>query len=209
VTPRNGSGFEVWNGNGKLVGRFDAVVNASGGSRLALDQSAGIHPPKKWLHRYKLAAYVRAPGVETPSTTLVHGPFGDVVHFDGDLLYISWYPVCRIAISEELELPDPAAELTRGERIDIARASWDELASFLPALRDHQPDWKQAGVGGGHIPAWGATDVDDPASGLHARFEIGVYSKDGYHSVDPGKYGMAPLFAQVVADRIDAGAWRR
>jgi len=198
--------FELWT-NGDALGRFDTVVNASGPSRLALDETAGMRSPRRWLHRYKLAAYVHAPGVEAPSATLVHGPFGDVVRFNGDVLYISWYPACRIATSEALELPDPATELTRERRIEIARRSWEELASFLPALREQRPDWSHAHLGGGHIPAWATTDVDDPASGLHRRFEIGVYSQGNYHSIDPGKYAMAPLYASVVADRIDARAW--
>jgi len=39
---------------------------------------------------------------------------------------------------------------------------------------------------------------------LHTRTRIGIRSKDGYHSVDPGKYTMVPLFAVEVAHRICA-----
>lgn len=205
VTRCDAGDFELWSDEGACLGRFDAVVNAAGGSRLALDRSIGIEPRRTWLNRYKLAVYVQAPGLGGPSVTLVHGPFGDVVRFDGDHLYLSWYPICRVATSHEVLPPDPEGAMTRGQRLEIARASWDELASFIPALRRGSPDWKHARVRGGHIVAWGATDIEDPASGLHERFDNGVFSTDGYHSVDPGKYGMAPLYAQVVAERIDAG----
>lgn len=52
------------------------------------------------------------------------------------------------------------------------------------------------------ITAWGETDISDPASELHRRYEIGVNSAEGHHSIDTGKYTMAPLFARICADRI-------
>ena len=55
---------------------------------------------------------------------------------------------------------------------------------------------------GGVIVAWGRTDIDDPTSELHRRYEIGVTSNGGYHSVDPGKLTMTPYFAGICADRI-------
>jgi hypothetical protein len=62
-------------------------------------------------------------------------------------------------------------------------------------------------VKGGVIVAWGKTDIYDPASELHRRFEIGTTSTGRFHSIDPGKLTMAPYFADVCADRIagDAG----
>jgi len=57
-------------------------------------------------------------------------------------------------------------------------------------------------VRGGVIVAWGSTDIDDQASELHRRHDIGVHSYGRYHSIDPGKLTMAPYFAKVCADRI-------
>jgi hypothetical protein len=54
------------------------------------------------------------------------------------------------------------------------------------------------------IVAWGKTDIDDPASELHQRSEIGVTTRRDYHSVDPGKLTLAPYFAERCADRIVA-----
>ena len=50
--------------------------------------------------------------------------------------------------------------------------------------------------------AWGKTDIYDPASELHRRFEIGVTTEGNFHSVDPGKLTMAPYFAEICAERI-------
>ena len=54
----------------------------------------------------------------------------------------------------------------------------------------------------GIIFAWGRSDIDDPASGLHQRYAIGPRSRGRYHTVDTGKLTMAPLFGKTVADRI-------
>jgi len=37
---------------------------------------------------------------------------------------------------------------------------------------------------------------------LHHRSDIGIRSAGRYHSIDTGKYGMAPYFADLLADRI-------
>jgi hypothetical protein len=73
----------------------------------------------------------------------------------------------------------------------------------VPALRGLDPKTlPEATVKGGAIVAWGATDIYDPQSELHRRYEIGVASKGRFHSLDPGKLTMAPYFAERCADRI-------
>ena len=57
-------------------------------------------------------------------------------------------------------------------------------------------------VDAGVIFSWGATDIDDPASELHRRHDIGVRASDGYFSVDTGKLTCAPLFAARLADLL-------
>ena len=69
-----------------------------------------------------------------------------------------------------------------------------EVMPCLAALKDASlPD---ALVKGGVIVAWGETDIYDPSSELHRRYEIGVTSAGRYHSIDPGKLTMAPYFAE-------------
>jgi hypothetical protein len=77
------------------------------------------------------------------------------------------------------------------------------MAQFVPSLRALNPrELEDVTVKGGVIVAWGQTDIYDPASELHRRFEIGVTSTGRFHSVDPGKLTMAPYFAQVCTSRI-------
>ena len=77
------------------------------------------------------------------------------------------------------------------------------LSAIVRSLRDlNAESLPEATVKGGPIVAWGKTDIYDPASELHRRFEIGVTSEGRFHSVDPGKLTMAPYFAEVCAARI-------
>jgi hypothetical protein len=77
------------------------------------------------------------------------------------------------------------------------------MAQFVPSLRALNPhELKDVTVKGGIIVAWGQTDIYDPASELHRRFEIGVTSTGRFHSIDPGKLTMAPYFADICAARI-------
>ena len=57
---------------------------------------------------------------------------------------------------------------------------------------------------GGVIFAWGESDIDDSASGLHERYATGPLSVGRYHTVDTGKLTTAPMYARAVADRIRA-----
>ena len=77
------------------------------------------------------------------------------------------------------------------------------LSAILPSLCELNPEsLPEACVKGGVIVAWGKTDIYDPASELHRRFEIGVTSVGSFHSIDPGKLTMAPYFADICAERI-------
>jgi hypothetical protein len=74
------------------------------------------------------------------------------------------------------------------------------MGSIVPKLARVRP--QNIAVKGGVIVAWGSTDIDDHASELHRRYEIGVHSYGSYHSIDSGKLTMAPHFAKICADRI-------
>jgi hypothetical protein len=79
------------------------------------------------------------------------------------------------------------------------------LSAIVPSLGDLDPEnLPEASVKGGAIVAWGKTDIYDPASELHRRFEIGVTSEGRFHSIDPGKLTMAPYFAEICAKRISS-----
>ena len=90
---------------------------------------------------------------------------------------------------------------------DIAHGTIAALSEIVCALAPIQATkLEDVWVKGGAIVAWGETDIDDPQSELHKRYEIGIHSRHRYHSVDTGKLTMAPYFAEECADRIVARA---
>ena len=90
---------------------------------------------------------------------------------------------------------------------DIAHATIAALSEIVYALAPlDAKKLDDVWVKGGGIVAWGKTDIDDPQSELHKRYEIGIQSRRRYHSVDPGKLTMAPYFAEECAARIVAAA---
>ena len=77
------------------------------------------------------------------------------------------------------------------------------LGELMLPLRELTDDLiESSAVAGGIIAAAGQTDIDDPNSRLHMRIDVGICSVDGYHSVDTGKYTLAPMYALEAANRI-------
>jgi glycine/D-amino acid oxidase-like deaminating enzyme len=180
---------------------YGSVVNALWDGRLAIDATRSIHPGRKWIHRFKHGIRFCLSNEESlASVTLVLGPFGDLVAYGDGLFYVSWYPTCMTARSEALVPPDWLAEPDEPLRSRIVTESLAAMGAIVPTLRRVQP--KNIAVKAGVIVAWGSTDIDDHGSELHRRYEIGVHSYGGYHSIDPGKLTMAPHFAEVCAERI-------
>lgn len=184
---------------------FDHVVNALWDGRLAINESLGYRANRPWMHRLKYGVSCRLPtNARRPrSATFVLGPFGEVVSYPDGLTYLTWYPACLHGISMEVSPPTWATYPEEPLRSSILTNTLAAMSEFILPLRALTPDdLSEATVKGGTIVAWGATDIYDPRSELHRRFEIGVTSADQFHSVDPGKLTMAPFFASVCADRI-------
>ena len=123
--------------------------------------------------------------------------------------YLSWYPVGMRGWSHDVAPPASwdapcRGDLPSDEAARVAEAIISALAEWYPPIREVTPILVDAGA----IVAYGNTDVDDSNSELHDRTRIGVFSSDGYHSVDPGKLTTAPLFAKQAADRVIAEAGR-
>jgi glycine/D-amino acid oxidase-like deaminating enzyme len=197
------------NCDGAVDERFDQVVNALWDGRLALNEAFGMPTGRAWIHRLKYGVSFRLPaGAEVPpSTTFVLGPFGEVVSYGEGLTYLTWYPICLRAISRDLTPPDWVNYPDEPLRSEVLTGTLQAMAEIVPALRALDPaTLPEATVKGGVIVAWGATDIYDPESELHQRYEIGVTSKGRFHSVDPGKLTMAPYFAEQCADRVLNGA---
>ena len=183
---------------------YDHVVNALWDGRLAVDATLGLRPSRPWIHRYKYGIRFRTPpgGRPLPTVAITLGPFGDLVVYGQGMAYLNWYPSCLDTISHEITPPDrspiPAA---RGAQV-VAETLRAMAEIVLPLGDLDAGSLPECTVLGGVIVAWGSTDIDDPRSELHRRYEIGVTSTGRYHSVDPGKLTMTPYFAGVCADRI-------
>jgi glycine/D-amino acid oxidase-like deaminating enzyme len=185
--------------------RFDHVVNALWDGRFAINETRGLRPDRPWMHRLKYGVSFRLPkGADLPpSATFVSGPFGEVVTYGDGLTYLTWYPVCLQAISNDVTPPEWPTYPAEPLRSQLLEGTLNAMAQLVLCLRAvNSGDLQDVIVKGGVIVAWGQTDIYDPASELHRRFEIGVTSKGRFHSVDPGKLTMAPYFADLCAGRI-------
>jgi hypothetical protein len=184
---------------------FDHVVNALWDGRLGLNETLGFRTNRPWMHRLKYGVSFRLPtdASPPPSATFVLGPFGEVVTYADGLIYLTWYPECLQSISTDVTPPNWDTYPPEPLRSGIIKGTLHALSAIVRSLRDLNPEsLLEATVKGGAIVAWGKTDIYDPASELHRRFEIGVTSEGRFHSVDPGKLTMAPYFAEVCAARI-------
>src|SRR5258705_4851316 len=191
--------------SGKVRERFDHIVNALWDGRFAINEKRGLRPNRPWLHRLKYGVSFRLPAGTRlpPSATFVSGPFGEAVSYGDGLTYLTWYPVCLQGISSAVAPPEWPTYPAEPRRSQLLQGTLGAMAEFMPSLRALDAGMlKDVTVKGGVIVAWGETDIYDPASELHRRFEIGVTSTGRFHSVDPGKLTMAPYFADVCADRI-------
>ncbi len=153
-----------------------------------------------------LPAWSSSPGPHFPSTTIVLGPFGDILDYGNGTFYLSWYPSGLQGSSSEIEVPewllDPATgrrgpDPERDNLVACPRSSRDLATCSAGAL-------SKAELQGGLIFAWGATDIDDPASELHDRHAIGPKSVGRYHTIDTGKLTTAPLYARMVGEQDPA-----
>jgi hypothetical protein len=184
------------------VRRADLVVNCLWEGRLRVDESFGINTTRPCFYRLKfgLNGTITGGGTQSAlqSTTFVLGPFGDIVRFPSDRVYLSWYPDCMTDSQIGSEVPASwyspiAGETGAEEQARLVSASVRALSGLAPAVARVQIDDVAAGV----VVAWGSTDIDDHRSELHHRYEIGVHDHDGYLSIDTGKFTMAPYFADL------------
>lgn len=171
------------------LGPFDAVVNCTWEHRAALDQLAGIHHATEPTLRLRAFIHGRSPG-PARALTIMLGPYGDFVRFAGGRTYASWYPTGLLGFHRGAAPP----------------ASWqaelDEealAASMIEGLRRYEPDAASISdleVAARVVVAHGATDIDDPASGLHERSDAGIDVRNGWVTVRSPKLTTAPMMAR-------------
>jgi hypothetical protein len=204
---RDGAAFRVSGTSGGQLRHIEArhVINASWENRFKIDRTAGMEHAPGWLHRLKYRVIARVPDAmrDGPSVTMVVGRYGDVVIRPDGSAYFSWYPAGLQGWTAALAPPAAWNAPCRG---DVAP---DASRAIAAALLDGIERWYPGAspstgriVDAGAIVAYGASDVDDPESGLHDRTRVGVTSSAGYHSVDPGKLTTAPLFGVRAAEAV-------
>jgi hypothetical protein len=182
---------------------YDHVVNALWGGRLVVDATMGILPEHPWLFRVKHYLVSGSPAVRFPSTTIVLGPFGDILDYGDGTVYLSWYPSGLQGKSSELEIPESLRTLSPAAEGVIRDGIVSGLSTIVPRVGTLTAEQvTEADLRGGLIFAWGETDIDDAGSGLHDRHAIGPRSLGRYHSVDTGKLTTAPWYARMVSERI-------
>jgi glycine/D-amino acid oxidase-like deaminating enzyme len=187
------------------LARFDQVVNCAWDGRLVLDRTAGVPPVRRASFRRKY--FLRLPAAQVPktlrSTTVVLGGFGDVVRYGGGDVFLSWYPVGCQGLETGLSPSPLGAGLTREQEQTLRDGIVGGLADLVPALRRFSArDLAAAELSHGIIFALGDTDVDDPDSRLHQRYQVGPQSFGPYHTIDTGKYTLAPYFARALAQSV-------
>lgn len=204
---RNGKTLDVQveRDGASLEDGYDQVVNCLWDGRRLLDRAFGLVDDRPWLFRLKHGVRLRLKHgtAAIPTVTIVLGSFGDVVRIDDRQIYLSWYPACLAGISREIVPPPWPRQPTGAAAQRIVAESLAGLGELMLPLRELTDDMVESvAVAGCIIAAAGETDIDDPNSRLHMRIDVGVCSVDGYHSVDTGKYTLAPMYALEVANRI-------
>jgi hypothetical protein len=191
-------------GGSQRAGPYDHVVNALWEGRLAIDRRFGIDPPHRWIHRHKFGnrVHVTLREEDLPSVTVVLGPFGDIVNFGSNGFYLSWYPIGMVASSLDSEPPTHWQQISMQARDDVFHRSLAHWSILCPKLKDIAFGREDVDATSGVIFAWGDSDIGDPDSELHKRYEIGIQSNGRYHSVNTGKYTMVPYLGLQVAERV-------
>jgi glycine/D-amino acid oxidase-like deaminating enzyme len=198
-------GVEFTNGHGRSTVEYDQVVNALWDGRLAVDATLGLAPERTWLFRVKYYLKMRSTGARLPTTTIVLGPFGDVVDYGEGGYYLSWYPVGLQRASSDVRMDGWPHDLPGEVEAAVRSGIVQGLAAVMPGVAVlSSDDLEAAELAGGVIFAWGSTGIDDRNSELHTRYAIGPRTLGRYHSVDTGKLTTAPLYAHMVGERVRA-----
>jgi hypothetical protein len=181
---------------------FDAVVNALWEGRAVIDSTLGIAHSATWTHRYRVSVFARSRmPLALRSFVIAVGPFGDLKNYDGRNLYFSWYPAGLLA--EGTRLTPPRVPEVGGEKEkDVIEKTFTGLTRMNPQLEGLAAQLEHMTVRGGWVYAAGTGSLADSRSGLHRRNDLGVVCKDGYFSVDTGKYSTAPWLATQIAEAI-------
>ena len=191
------AGFVVtcrFNDDKDVLLKSDIVVNATWEAKRKVDAMVGIEEERPWTVRMKMGFFL-PPAVEKvlPTFVIVHGPYGDHVNFPRqNYRYLSWYPVCRIGITESLIIPDTWESILSGnlKGIDVSQIGEAALRALDNISMDSANRITDFRVGS--IVAYGTRDINVLESGLHHRSETAVEEHNGYFTINTSKFTSAP-----------------
>ncbi len=182
----------------------DIVVNALWSDLLRINAEKNIPPQTDFSFRYKLALH--AEDVDYPtdikSITLMLGAYGDLVAFPDGRMYLSWYPSCLQASGSALQPPRWDLDITDATKDKVRYDILRELSARLPNVANIDLEKGRVAMEGGFIFSWGSGRISDLSDQVHKRVDIGITRSGNFFSIDTGKYGMAPLFAEQLTDMI-------
>ena len=105
----------------------------SGTAGSSIDETAGLPAARPWLYRMKYFLRLR-PTAPLPSTTIMLGPFGDVVTYADGSAFLSWYPAGRLGTSADRRPPDWPAELAGVPAKEVRAGILEGLAEVVPGV---------------------------------------------------------------------------
>ncbi|MDO6746264.1 NAD(P)/FAD-dependent oxidoreductase [Gilvimarinus sp. 1_MG-2023] len=205
--PNGSYSIECEKNKAPLQLQAENVINCLWQNRQKFDAAMGLHYNRPLLTRYKMAiTFHGLPDKNLlSSTTFITGPYGDVVNYGDGNYFISWYPACRIGLSKDGDHAQIQSALKNLDKPKLIDNTIRGLAHFYPKVKELLKYKTKAQVGGGYILSWGESDIDDPGSELHKRFQIGFQSVDNWHSLDTGKYCSGPYFAKQLSEHLLGG----
>ena len=173
----------------------DSVINCLWDGRLALDQQLGHRTCTLICHAAQVSAAWRTPPCPTGPALVDHG----ARTLWRRCAVSRWFGL-SVLVSDLFARVEPDAHAAhrvgRGMLGPSAHGHCRKRASRnargIRTNHSRNDKSKIHTVDGGVIYSWGETDIDDRASMLHKRHEIGFAHHDGYYTVDTGKFTCAP-----------------
>ncbi|MCZ6671745.1 MAG: hypothetical protein O7C75_02285, partial [Verrucomicrobia bacterium] len=184
-------------------GPFDFIINSSWEGRLKLDEQVFGPEDGNWFHRYKTAVNLHPENTNNiPNCTAIIGKYGDIIKYPSGRVYLSWYPAGMLSASKKIR--GVKTHYSDAIKCKVAKDTLTGLSQFVPAVDSVFSACapKAGDVAGGIIMARGKSDIDDSKSELHQRYRIGIKLREGYLSIDTGKYTCGPAFAEQAVNRI-------
>lgn len=191
-----GFGLRVETASGPLEIEAETVVNCAWEERPRLDNMV---LEDRWEGAFRVKHHVVLRGGDLAglrSSTLVQGPFGDVVIWPNGDVYISWYPDARTHFGDRPE------RSLRSDR-SVAETVHEAMVEMFPPLAG----FDLVSFAPCHILARGRTDIDDPSSDLHRRAGAEFVESGGWWSLRSSKLTTGPLAGERCAAALtDTGA---